>query len=252
MLEFDSTRKRMSVIVRECRSGELLLFCKGADSAVFAKSSDEQAKYAGCLKSFSESGWRTLVLAYKTLSKEEYERCDRLIVEASQDILRREERLCEAYEAIESELRLVGVTAVEDKLQESVESTIEALRRAGIRIWVLTGDKLETAINISETCRHFSADMKKHVMANMSDAAQIRARLDKIARKVDKRRRGGGAPSALVVDGFTLAHVFENSECESTFRDVAMSCTAVLCCRMSPKQKAQVIGCKYTIHTTID
>ena len=164
----------MSVIVRDCESGELLLYCKGADSAVFAKSiGDEQSKYDECLKSFSENGWRTLVLAYKTLTSDEYDHCEQLISEANQDILNREERLSSAYEQIESDLRLIGVTAVEDKLQDNVEGTIDALRKAGIKIWVLTGDKLETAINISESCKHFSVEMNKIVMANMHDEVQI-------------------------------------------------------------------------------
>ena len=105
ILEFDSTRKRMSVIVRDCQTNEYILYCKGADVAVFSQSiCNTQSKYEDCLKSFSENGWRTLVLAYKTLTREEYEKYDKMISEANNDILNRDEKLNSAYDIIEKDL----------------------------------------------------------------------------------------------------------------------------------------------------
>ncbi len=174
VLEFDSTRKRMSVIVRDCETNEYILYCKGADVAMFPQSiCNTQSKYEDCLKSFSENGWRTLVLAYKILTHEDYEKYDKMIFEANNDILNRDQRLNEAYDIIEKDLTLIGVTAVEDKLQDNVDTTIHALRKAGIKIWVLTGDKLETAVNISESCKHFSPEMHKLYMANMATENEI-------------------------------------------------------------------------------
>lgn len=156
ILEFDSTRKRMSVILKDLESNQYVLYSKGADTAIFKKSIDKKEElYENCLKTFSENGWRTLVLAYRLLSESEFEKYDNLINEANQSVLNRDELLKNAYEAIETDLQVIGVTAVEDKLQEDVENTLLVLRQAGIKIWVLTGDKLETAINISDSCKHF-------------------------------------------------------------------------------------------------
>lgn len=183
-LDFDSDRKRMSVIVRDLQTDQIMLFCKGADSSVFDKTVCETADmYAGSLKSFSENGWRTLALAYKNLSKDQYQTYRRWLDDATNDVLHRESKLCKAYDKIETELTVIGVTAVEDKLQEGVESTLTALRKAGIKIWVLTGDKLETAINISESCKHFSTEMTKFVMREMKQKMDIKIRLKEIYRE---------------------------------------------------------------------
>jgi phospholipid-translocating ATPase len=178
VLEFDSNRKRMSIIVKDLATNEDILYCKGADSAMFEKSVCNSARsYDACLKKFSENGWRTLVLAYKLLNKQEYESYRSLIDEANNDILNRDERISNAYSQIESGLTVIGVTSVEDRLQENVENTLFSLRMAGIKIWVLTGDKLETAINISESCKHFSSDMFKFVLKGLKNPNDVRSNL---------------------------------------------------------------------------
>ncbi len=181
VLEFDPNRKRMSVIVRDLETNRYVLYCKGADNSIFDKSiGQDQQIYNNCLKSFSENGWRTLVLSYKLLSLEEYLKIDKLIFEASSDLSNKQDKLTSAYEMVENNLQLIGVTAVEDKLQADVDVTLEALRLAGIVVWVLTGDKLETAINISESCKHFTNDMIKFVLANMSLFNDINEKLNYI------------------------------------------------------------------------
>ena len=143
ILEFDPNRKRMSVIVKDCQTSEYILYTKGADNAIFNSSTcGNSYKYTSCLKSFSENGWRTLVLSYKILTQSEFEEYDRIINEANNDIVNREKNLESVFNKIETNLTLIGVTAVEDKLQEDVENTLFSLRQAGIKIWVLTGDKL--------------------------------------------------------------------------------------------------------------
>lgn len=179
ILEFDSDRKRMSVILKDLQRNEYVLFCKGADSSVFKNSICKTERlYDPCLKSFSENGWRVLVLAYRTLDEAEYKRYADILNEASNDILNREAKLSEAYEQIEKKLRILGVTAVEDKLQEDVEQTLNELRKAGIKVWVLTGDKLETAINISDSCGHFSDTMTKIVLKELRDKKEIEENLN--------------------------------------------------------------------------
>ena len=198
-LEFDSDRKRMTVIIKSSDSDEhgkskYLVYTKGADTSMFktakvmrsrdgnisTEGQQQQAYFDASLKEFSEKGWRTLILGFKVISQSEYDAYERSIEEARNDIMNRDTRLASCYEDIESNLRLIGVTAVEDKLQEDVELTLSALREAGIKIWVLTGDKLETAVNISESCRHFSTRMRRYTMANIRNSDQIRESIDRI------------------------------------------------------------------------
>jgi phospholipid-translocating ATPase len=155
-LDFDPKRKRMSVIVRDLTTREYVLFCKGADNAVMSICSDAdldrnnmdsidevKQKNQIAVDNFAQHGWRTLVLAYRILKREEYEEYETLINKANNDILNREEESEQVYRKFESNLTLIGATAVEDKLQERVEQTLCDLRKAGIKIWVLTGDKVE-------------------------------------------------------------------------------------------------------------
>lgn len=183
-LEFDSERKRMSVLVRDRQRGELVLFCKGADSAMFPVCTcKRELYYEPALNEFSERGWRVLVVAYRVLNAAECARFERMLDEASNDVLNRDTRLNDTYREIETKLTILGVTAVEDRLQEEVEITLSDLREAGIKIWVLTGDKLETAINISDSCRHFSSDMVKFVLKGLKNPREIQENLDIIHEK---------------------------------------------------------------------
>lgn len=174
VLEFDSVRKRMSIIVKNQESNEYFLYCKGADSSISPRCTCKTfSLYEDSLKEFSEKGWRTLVIAYKPLTKSEFESYSQMLDEANSDILNKEEKLNKSYDLIESNLRIIGVTSVEDRLQEDVEGTLFALRQAGIKIWILTGDKLETAVNISDSCKHFSREMFKFVLKNLKTTDEI-------------------------------------------------------------------------------
>lgn len=182
VLDFDSTRKRMSVILKDTETGKYTLFCKGADSAMFKKctSGNIQSTEAS-IRNFAHNGWRTLALGYRALSDKEYTHFDRILADAYNDIVARSERIASAFDEIESDMILVGATAIEDKLQEEVAETLEALRDAGIKIWVLTGDKLETAINISQSCGHFSDDMYKLMLTNASDPVTLENNLNRFS-----------------------------------------------------------------------
>lgn len=175
-LEFDSNRKRMSVLVRSIANDERLLFTKGAESSVF-DICDSKSSVEDCNKSidqFATQGWRTMALAYKTVSAEEMRSYNEMLTEAYNDLSDdRDQKLSHAYEQIETNLTLIGSTGVEDKLQEKVPSTLQSLRKAGIKIWVLTGDKKETAINISESCKHFWPGMHRFILTDMSNKEEI-------------------------------------------------------------------------------
>jgi phospholipid-translocating ATPase len=177
--EFDSNRKRMSVIVRCLQTDQFILLCKGAENAVFNKcaNKDYVVKSNEYIMDFAQNGWRTLALAYRVLSKQEFDSFDLSLTNAYNDLNNRDEKLSELYELIESDMTLIASTAVEDRLQEHVASTLETLRVAGIKIWVLTGDKKETAISISDSCKHFSSYMQKLILTDLKDENQIRINL---------------------------------------------------------------------------
>ena len=96
--------------------------------------------------------------------------------EAYNDLNNRDARLQDIYARVEVNFTLVGSTAVEDRLQEDVASTLSSLRAAGIKIWVLTGDKRETAINISNSCKHFSPEMHKLIATELKTEDEIKSR----------------------------------------------------------------------------
>lgn len=184
ILEFDSTRKRMSIILRDLSSQKIILFCKGADSYVLPKciAGDIQSCEAS-IKSFGQNGWRTLALAYREFTEQEYSSYELKLTDAYNDIINRNERVAGVFEDLESNLILVGATAIEDKLQDDVANTLEALRISGIKIWVLTGDKTETAINISNSCKHFSESMFKLFLTDLKDKDQIANKLKQYRKK---------------------------------------------------------------------
>ncbi|MEE6472636.1 hypothetical protein FKM82_009672, partial [Ascaphus truei] len=150
VLEFSSDRKRMSVIVRT-PSGNLRLYCKGADNVIFERlSTDSQYREQTLnhLEQFATEGLRTLCIAYTDLLESDYQEWLKVLNEASVILKDRAEKLEECYEIIEKNLMLLGATAIEDRLQGGVPETIATLMKAEIKIWVLTGDKQETAVNI--------------------------------------------------------------------------------------------------------
>ena len=157
VLEFNSDRKRMSVIAK-CSDGTLRVFCKGADNVMLKllKSdldpdlirSTEQSLY-----DFSVKGLRTLVLGTRLLEQKEYEAWDARYQSAARSLSEdREAQINAIAEELEQNFELVGLTAIEDKLQTGVPHAIETLRLAGMKVWMITGDKMETAINIGISC----------------------------------------------------------------------------------------------------
>jgi phospholipid-translocating ATPase len=166
----------MSVIVKCKRTDEFILFTKGAESSIFTIC-QSASSVEDCNKSidqFALQGWRTLAMAYRILTVEEMREYNEILDDIYNDISdKREERLVDIYAKIETNLVLIGSTGVEDKLQEKVQHTLSSLRKAGIKIWVLTGDKRETAINISESCKHFSSVMIKLILTDTYEKTDI-------------------------------------------------------------------------------
>lgn len=235
VLDFDSTRKRMSIIVRCMETQNILVLCKGAESSIFEKTISENVDLVNQqINEFAKLGWRTLAIAYKEINQTELDSYDSILNDAYNDISSRSTKLSSAFDKIESNLILLGATGVEDKLQDECASTLELIREAGIKVWVLTGDKTETALNVSKSCRHFSNSMKNNFLVNI-EKNDIRTKLKELLSIKENSNQ------SLVVDGKTLSFIFDESDLKKEFIQICLKCKAVLCCRMSPKQKAQIV-----------
>ncbi|KAK1887279.1 putative phospholipid-transporting ATPase IM [Dissostichus eleginoides] len=264
ILDFNNVRKRMSVIVRNPQ-GQIKLYSKGADTIIFdlLDPSNEDLMYTTSehLNGFAGEGLRTLALAYKDLDEDYFEVWMKKFISASTVIENREDQLAVLYEEIEQGLKLLGATAIEDKLQDGVPETIASLALADIKIWVLTGDKLETAMNIGYSCHMLRDDMNEvfvisgHTLLEVQQ--QLRSAKEQIlglsrvssAGHVEKAEMFADgsvyeetiiAEYALVINGHSLAHAME-PQLEHVLLDLACLCKTVICCRVTPMQKAQVV-----------
>lgn len=239
VLEFDSTRKRMSVIVRT-PTGALKLYCKGADSVIYERLSTGKQPFAEAttrhLKEFAAEGLRTLCLAVAQLTQAQYDEFTAVYEAASTSLVDRQRKVNEAAELIEGNLFLLGASAIEDRLQDGVPETISTLGKAGIKLWVCTGDKQETAINIGYACRLLTP-RSRLLLLNEPTLADTRAWVDA---RLAEYESAVDVELALIIDGHTLAHALHPSLAE-TWLTLAERCHAVVCCRVSPMQKADVV-----------
>ncbi|XP_068636402.1 probable phospholipid-transporting ATPase 8 isoform X2 [Aristolochia californica] len=260
VLEFSSSRKRMSVIVQN-EEGQLLLLCKGADSAMLERLAEDGHEFVDQtidhVKQYAEAGLRTLVVAYREIAEEEYQKWQKEFLEAKNSVSAdRDAKVDAAAGKIEKNLILLGATAVEDKLQKGVPECIEKLAQAGINIWVLTGDKMETAINIGYACSLLRQGMKQIVITlDIPEIAVLEKQgnkeaLAKVSHESVKMQIHEGQfevhaaketslVCALIIDGKSLEYALTES-LEKQFLGLAIDCASVICCRSSPKQKALV------------
>lgn len=242
--EFNSARKRMSTIYR-CPDGKIRIYCKGADTVILERLSDDNPHVDATLRhleDYASEGLRTLCLAVREIPEQEFQEWHEIYERAQTTVDgNRAEELDKAAEIIENDFYLLGATAIEDRLQDGVPETIHTLQQAGIKVWVLTGDRQETAINIGMSCKLLSEDMML-LIVNEETAEATR---DNIQKKLDAiRTQAEGTLEfetlALIIDGKSLTYALEK-DMEKLFLDLAVLCKAVICCRVSPLQKALVV-----------
>jgi len=184
VFEFNSDRKRMSVILRR-PNNKIVLYCKGADDIMFGRLSADpnvnDPNYINgtkeALKSFSQDGLRVLLVATKELTEEEFDDFSSDYFYANQNINNRAVAVEEVVSRIEQDLKLLGATAIEDRLQDKVPETIDYILQSGIRFWLLTGDKQETAINIGTSSKLLSKDFNMMIL-NASSENECDQKLD--------------------------------------------------------------------------
>ena len=245
VLEFNSTRKRMSAIFR-CPDGKIRCYCKGADTVILERLGQENPIVEATLQHLEEyatEGLRTLCLAMREVPEPEFQQWLQIFEKANTTVSgNRAEELDKAAEIIEHDFFLLGATAIEDKLQDGVPDTIHTLQEAGIKVWVLTGDRQETAINIGMSCKLISEDMTL-LIVNEETAQATRTNLENKLIAVMSQAGAGAAEMetlALVIDGRSLTFALEK-DLEKMFLELAVMCKAVICCRVSPLQKALVV-----------
>ncbi|XP_020086581.1 phospholipid-transporting ATPase 1-like isoform X2 [Ananas comosus] len=255
--EFDSDRKRMSVIIG-CPDKTVKLYVKGADNSMFGvidKSINLDIIRATetHLHNYSSLGLRTLVVGTRKLSRTEFEEWQSAYEKASTALLGRAGLLRTVATDIERNLHILGATGIEDKLQKGVPEAIESLRQAGIKVWVLTGDKQETAISIGYSCKLLTREMTQIIINSYSreacrksleDAMAMCNKLTELSPMAQSSTTAAGSGRirlALIIDGNSLVYILETDLQEELF-GIASKCDVVLCCRVAPLQKAGIVA----------
>ncbi|XP_019449358.1 PREDICTED: phospholipid-transporting ATPase 1-like isoform X2 [Lupinus angustifolius] len=255
--EFDSDRKRMSVILG-CADNSMKLFVKGADTSMLSVvdkklNNDTIQATEAHLHSYSSIGLRTLVIGMRDLNASEFEQWHFAFEAASTALTGRATMLRKVALNVENDLCILGATAIEDKLQQGVPESIESLRTAGIKVWVLTGDKQETAISIGYSSKLLTCDMSQ-VIINSNSRESCRRRIqDALVMSGKLMTASAGTnnsegssdfvttPIALIIDGTSLVYILD-SELEEELFQLASKCSVVLCCRVAPLQKAGIVA----------
>ena len=305
ILNFSSERKRMSIIFRD-QEGKIKIYTKGADSEIIKRLS-ERSRKTECFKKinndidyFSNLGYRTLMIAYREIDEDDFNKW-REKLHFEDFILQKKHKIIEKYyDLIEKNFEILGATIVEDKLQEKVPETIKDIKAAGIKFWVLTGDKMSTAENIGFSCNLLTKDQQifklnfhqndsEHVkydcfkevtffykefqkylkyLANkynydkmntiMSKSSDIyhfenHSNHDEISSNISRvytinfelyeslKKKQFIEPYSIIIEAPLLVQLFRDEDQTEKFLSICYNAESVLCCRVSPFQKSQIV-----------
>lgn len=192
------------------------------------------------IEDFSTEGLRTLLYSFKWITNEEYEEWAKDYNEAKVALVDRSQRIEQVGAILENDLLLLGATAIEDKLQEGVSQAIEKLRRAGIKLWMLTGDKRETAINIGYSCRLIKDYSNVVILTIDEGEAEMMHKINQTSADLKTKNV---AHSVVVIDGATLAVIESDPLYLTMFIELCVQVDLTICCRASPAQKARMVNC---------
>ena len=195
---------------------------------------DDAAVLERCFRhvnDFATEGLRTLLYGFRYMDEGEYESWKKFYLDASTSLTNRQEMIEIAGAQVERDLELLGVTAIEDKLQIGVPEAIEKLRRAKIKLWMLTGDKRETAVNIGHSCRLIKDYSSITVLDH--ETGEVSQRIAALTVDIND---GRVAHSVVVVDGHTLSQITSSEPLHKLFVSLAILVDTVICCRASPSQ----------------
>lgn len=222
----------MGIILKKKESGKITLYIKGADSVLKDLVSFSQGQFV-----FEESellaaeGLRTLVLAKKDLSESDFSFFLSEYKQASSSLIQREELTRKVIEKLEKGLELIGITGVEDLLQDDVNPTLENLRQAGIKVWMITGDKVATALCIGISTGLKSPSQDVYVIKEIQKEEEIIESIKIFSKKNN---------TVLVIDGIALNIIMSSEDLKKIFFGIAIQAPGVICCRCSPQQKTLI------------
>ncbi|XP_065676053.1 probable phospholipid-transporting ATPase IIA [Hydra vulgaris] len=229
MFPFTSETKRMGIIIKDEQSNEIVFYMKGADVVMqsYVNYNDWLEEECG---NMAREGLRTLVVAKKAITDEQYADFEYRYNQAKLAMEERSAKMLKVEESLIYDMELLCLTGVEDKLQKDVKPTLELLRNAGIKVWMLTGDKMETAICIAQSARLVSKTQSIYQFKSVTSRAEVHQELNSFRRKNDH---------ALVMKGESLEMVINHYEHE--FMELAIQCPSVVVCRCTPTQKADIV-----------
>ena len=256
MLPFDSYRKRMSVIVYNKEEEKYELFIKGADTVMnrlikFKKNEKEEIKRINSI--LSHKGLRILMMAKKTIKEEDVN----LYLNKYKEIKNNKKEVDKLFDTIEKNVKFCGTSAIEDKLQDGVPETINTLIACNIHIWLLTGDKVDTSLEIAKSSNLINDNMflifltfdggnienklrklkNEFNITTNKDLSQVN--LNEMTQKI--HRKQGGKDMSIIIDGITLEEIFSSDYLSLLFLNLAIVAKSVLCCRMNPSQKSKIV-----------
>ena len=246
ILEFTSERQRMSVIInsRDQQGNNCyLLYIKGSDyminKRVKNKNTNIFKKISNKIKEYSEKGLRILVYGYRVISEEEYNQFQNKYKEIIYNINHNEKDLYDLYDHLENNIELIGASTIEDQLQYNVENTIYKFVSIGIKICMLTGDKLETAKSIASSCKLTSPDMSfVHLVNSFNSFQKLENYLIELYNKEYKNNK---KKHCLIVTGEVFSKITNNNNALNVFVQLFDLSDTIICCRVSPKQKAELV-----------
>ena len=230
-IPFDSARKRMTLVVQKEGSDELIVYSKGADNIMYDLSN--KVLYNNEVNIYAINGLRTLVFCKRVLTPEEKEEWLTMFNQSQLVMENREEELLKIAPYVESKLDVIGITAVEDKLQPNVPEAISWLRQANISLWVLTGDKLETAIEIGKTSHVILPGADTLILAQKKEVDFFH-QLEMYQNNFDSFTE-----PVLILTAETTELAFKY---EDHFMDLALRCRAAIFSRVSPFMKAKIVS----------
>ena len=256
ILEFTSERKRMSVITQKKNSNDnkYMLYIKGSDNIIDqllsteSKNSKEYKYIMNKVNDYSIKGLRTLLIGYKELNSEEYHKFNEKYLLLLEDMEENDNqnKIYQLYGEIENNINLIGATAIEDKLQYKAEETINKFINIGIKICMLTGDKLETAKNIANSCKLITPDMslinvEYNKIIDYNPIINLSKYLNFIL-KSSFKNSDSNKKYCLLIKGDTLSKILSSEKTIKIFNQIFNKCTSIICSRVNPKQKSKLLS----------
>ena len=243
---FSSDTKRMGIILKNKKYDHIIFYLKGAENVMLRFVKEE---YKDTISEHAENlatkGLRTLVLSQKLIYQKDFEKWNIEYEEAKKSMEDRQAKIAQVVSKLEKNMDFLCVTGVEDLLQDDVASTIDNLRNAGMKVWMLTGDKVETATCISISAGLKAKNHKIYTIKNDDIKAKVnedknKTEVDVLKEKFNEYRdKIHFDPHLFIIDGDTLDLALKN--CEKEFFETAMLAPSLVCCRCSPTQKRIIV-----------